>query len=162
MAILSNLVVHGASRFLNTAYFNDVSISGTASLASLSLSGDLSVTGTSTLTGHTTIGSYNNTSYSLSASSAIINSWIRTTGQTGWYNQSYGGGWYMADANYVRSYGKPVMMGHNLYFGNDSRYINTSGDAVLNSINNATDITTNNLNVANNLHATHFDLQTVA
>lgn len=68
----------------------------------------------------------------------------------------------MTDANYVRSYGKPVMMGHNLYFGNDSRYINTSGDAVLNSINNATDITTNNLNVANNLHATHFDLQTVA
>ncbi len=49
MAILSNLVVHGASRFLNTAYFNDVSISGTASLASLSLSGTLAVTGAATL-----------------------------------------------------------------------------------------------------------------
>lgn len=51
MAILSNLVVHGASRFLNTAYFNDVSISGTASLASLSLSGTLAVTGAATLSG---------------------------------------------------------------------------------------------------------------
>lgn len=64
--------------------------------------------------------------------------------------------------NYIRSYNKAVIMGHTLYFGNTNRYINTSGDAVLNSISNATNITTNNLSVSNNLHAAHFDLQTVA
>lgn len=31
-------------------------------------------------------------------------SWIRTHGTGGWYNQTYAGGWYMADATWVRSY----------------------------------------------------------
>lgn len=134
MAILNNLLVKSSSRFIGTSYFQDVSISGTATLSSLSLSGDLSVTGTSTLAGHVSIGGYNNASYGLSASSAIINSWIRTTGSTGWYNESHGGGWYMTDNNYVRSYGKPVMMGHNLYFNSTSYYVNTSGAASFSSI----------------------------
>ena len=50
------------------------------------------------------IGGYNNTSYALSASSAIINSWIRTTGSTGWYNETNGGGWYMTDTSWIRMY----------------------------------------------------------
>ena len=54
---------------------------------------------------------YTNTSYALSANTAIINSWIRTKGSTGWYNQDYEGGWYMADANWIRSYNsKPVLI----------------------------------------------------
>ena len=48
MAILKNLLVNGASRFIGKTYFSDVDISGTASLASLSLSGNLSVTGAAT------------------------------------------------------------------------------------------------------------------
>jgi Bacterial shufflon protein, N-terminal constant region len=31
--------------------------------------------------------------------------WHRTYGQTGWYNQTYGGGWHMADDIWIRSYG---------------------------------------------------------
>jgi hypothetical protein len=31
--------------------------------------------------------------------------WLRTTGNTGWYNETYGGGWYMTDPNWIRSYG---------------------------------------------------------
>ncbi len=30
--------------------------------------------------------------------------WHRTYGQTGWYNGTYGGGWYMIDSTWVRSY----------------------------------------------------------
>lgn len=30
--------------------------------------------------------------------------WLRTTGNVGWYSQGYGGGWYMEDSTYVRSY----------------------------------------------------------
>ena len=33
------------------------------------------------------------------------NGWYRTYGQKGWYNQTYGGGIYMADSTYVRTYG---------------------------------------------------------
>ncbi len=30
--------------------------------------------------------------------------WHRTYGDTGWYNGTYGGGWYMTDSNWVRAY----------------------------------------------------------
>ena len=50
------------------------------------------------------IGGYNNSNYSLSTSSFICDSWIRTTGPTGWYNETYGGGWYMSDNTYIRNY----------------------------------------------------------
>ena len=60
---------------------------------------------------------YTNTSYSLSASSAIINSWIRTKGSTGWYNEDYGGGWYMSDTTYVRAYNSK-----RIYTANSEQY----------------------------------------
>lgn len=50
------------------------------------------------------IGGYDNSNYSLSTSSFICDSWIRTTGSTGWYNETYGGGWYMNDNTYIRNY----------------------------------------------------------
>lgn len=31
--------------------------------------------------------------------------WFRSTGRTGWYSESYGGGWYMADSTWIRTYG---------------------------------------------------------
>ena len=167
--IASNIICRGASRFLNTAYFQDVQISGTATLSSLSLSGNLSVTGTSTLTGHVSIGGYNNTSYGLSTNSAIVNDWIRTVGQTGWYNETYAGGWYMTDANYIRSYNKPVLMGHNMYFGtagDTGYYVKTTGAAKFASVvaptGSIATLNSDNVSVSNNLHAAHFDLQTVA
>lgn len=44
--------------------------------------------------------------------------WIYTTGATGWYNETYGGGWNMSDATWIRSYnGKPVFMAGNFDTG---------------------------------------------
>ena len=37
-------------------------------------------------------------------SSIRCSDWFRSTGNTGWYHENYGGGWYMADANYIRNY----------------------------------------------------------
>jgi hypothetical protein len=51
------------------------------------------------------VGGYINNTYDLSANTAIINSWIRTMGDTGWYSESHGGGWYMSDNTWIRSYG---------------------------------------------------------
>lgn len=31
--------------------------------------------------------------------------WFRSTGNTGWYSESYGGGWYMTDSTWIRTYG---------------------------------------------------------
>ena len=53
--------------------------------------------------GGLTLG-YNNTSYVLSTSSFICNSWVRTTGSTGWFNETYSGGMYMTDTTWVRIY----------------------------------------------------------
>ena len=44
--------------------------------------------------------------------------WLRSSGDTGWYSESYGGGWYMTDGTYVRSYNsKPILVGNNIYVG---------------------------------------------
>lgn len=56
---------------------------------------------------------YINNSYAMSTSSFICNSWVRTKGSTGWYNEDYGGGWYMSDNVWIRSY------------NNKSVYVNT-------------------------------------
>lgn len=37
--------------------------------------------------------------------SAFANNWFRSIGNSGWYSQDYGGGWWMADSTWIRSYG---------------------------------------------------------
>lgn len=34
----------------------------------------------------------------------IASSWLRTRGQAGWYSETYDGGWYMIDSNWIRAY----------------------------------------------------------
>lgn len=38
------------------------------------------------------------------SNSVHVDGWLRSTGNVGWYNETYNGGIYMADANYVRTY----------------------------------------------------------
>lgn len=56
---------------------------------------------------------YTNDSYSLATASFICNSWIRTVGNTGWYNESYGGGWYMTDTTWIRNFGSKAVYLNN-------------------------------------------------
>ena len=56
---------------------------------------------------------YTNDSYSLATASFICNSWVRTVGATGWYSQTYGGGWYMADTTWIRNYGSKAVYLNN-------------------------------------------------
>ena len=54
---------------------------------------------------------YTNTSYVMSTNSFICNSWVRTKGSAGWYNEDYAGGWYMTDTKWIRSYNsKPTIL----------------------------------------------------
>lgn len=38
------------------------------------------------------------------ASDIYSQSWVRTVGATGWYSESYGGGWYMTDSTWLRAF----------------------------------------------------------
>lgn len=76
----------------------------------LGTNNDIKVDGSGTFT-KLRVGGYNHASYALSTQSFICNSWIRSVGATGWYNETYAGGWYMADATWIRAYnGKPVLI----------------------------------------------------
>jgi hypothetical protein len=68
---LGNLVVTGASRFLNKVYINDIEVSGTAGFT------NLAVSGTSTLTGAVTASS------TITATGDITTSGAIKTGITG-------------------------------------------------------------------------------
>ena len=41
----------------------------------------------------------------LTASTFYTNNWFRSHRSTGWYNETYGGGWFMTDATWMRCYG---------------------------------------------------------
>jgi hypothetical protein len=55
---------------------------------------------------------------------SYFGSWVRTYGSTGWYSQTYGGGWYMTDTSWLRAYnnksiftGGSIDLGGTLYYG---------------------------------------------
>lgn len=64
-----------------------------------------------------TFGNTDTNSYALNTASFICDSWVRTKGATGWYNEDYGGGWYMTDGTYVRVYNDK-----RVYNNNTSQY----------------------------------------
>lgn len=70
MAILKNLLVNGASRFIGDIYASDLLVSGSTTFSNIN-GNNISVTG--------------------SASAA---NWFISTGATGWKNSTYGGGIY--------------------------------------------------------------------
>lgn len=44
--------------------------------------------------------------------------WFRSRGNTGWYSEDYGGGWYMADSDWIRAYnGKGITTTGNMAIG---------------------------------------------
>lgn len=45
-----------------------------------------------------------NASGRITCADVYSSSWLRTVGQTGWYSESYGGGWYMTDNTWIRAY----------------------------------------------------------
>ena len=74
-----------------------------ADLFRVDQSGNASVGGTLTVSGITAA----NAGITVDGQTVIDDGagWHRTYGATGWYNGTYGGGWYMSDATWIRSYG---------------------------------------------------------
>ncbi|MFA6171254.1 MAG: shufflon system plasmid conjugative transfer pilus tip adhesin PilV [Patescibacteria group bacterium] len=55
------------------------------------------------------------------------NAWLRTTGTTGWYNETYGGGWYMFDSNWIRAFNNKNVWVDNVLGSNAGLTIGYSG-----------------------------------
>ena len=80
------------------------------------------------MTGVTTINTIDNP-----ASTIYTNNWFRSIGATGWYSETYGGGWYMSDTSWIRNWGsKAVYLNANLCVGNNAKIgIGTTSPAYL-------------------------------
>ena len=54
------------------------------------------------------VSASSNSGTSPTFSTAYTSNWFRSTGSTGWYSQTYGGGIYMTDSTYVRVYNSKI------------------------------------------------------
>ena len=78
-------------------------------------SGKLQFTGSVVINDYVGVGT-TSPAYKLDVNGDIhTNGWLRTTGNVGWYSQSYGGGWYMTDSTYIRTYGYKKVYSNNGY-----------------------------------------------
>jgi hypothetical protein len=59
--------------------------------------------------GFLSVGGSTSSTYALATPSFICDSWVRTKNASGWYNETYGGGWFMQDTTYVRSYNNKMV-----------------------------------------------------
>lgn len=59
----------------------------------------------------------------------VQDGWLRTTGSTGWYSESYGGGWHMTDSTWMRSYNdKPIYTAGGMYSPHANIFICASNE----------------------------------
>lgn len=74
--------------------------------------------------------------------------WLRSSGATGWYSETYGGGWWMTDDTYIRSFNGKSTRLDNLCLGSDNNsyrlYVN------------GTSLHTNTINIEPNTVAIDF------
>lgn len=150
--IASNILCNSVSRFLSTAYFNDISVSGTASLTSLSTSGDI-VAGGDLYSNTGNIYLHNNR---LAMYGTSGDNWLRINARTG---SNFTSGVYFG-SSIVRTDGTLQVGTSGAYLNSNST--NTTIANLITPIAAITTLNADNVSVSNNLHATHFDLQTVA
>lgn len=51
------------------------------------------------------VSASSNSGTSPTFNTCYTSNWFRSTGSTGWCSESYGGGWYMTDSTWIRTYG---------------------------------------------------------
>lgn len=74
------------------------------------------------------------TNYGIFTNTIRASDWFRSEGDTGWINQTYGGGWYMSDTYFIRCYGEK-----SVYLGGGS-YRNGGGGYAANNLTTASDV----------------------
>lgn len=78
-----------------------------------------------------------NTQTQPSVNTIYANNWFRSQGDSGWYNESYGGGIWMNDSNWIKTYGgKSFYCDNQIYSSNSIKMGNISLEYT-NEINNS-------------------------
>ena len=68
------------------------------------------------------VSASSNSGTSPTFSTAYTSNWFRSSGNTGWYNQTYGGGINMTDSTWIRTYGgKPFYCDNQIYSSDSIR-----------------------------------------
>lgn len=156
MAFLQNLIVTGSSKFLNKIYATDIEVSGT-----FETSGNLSVGGTLNITGNTTLNAV--TSTSISNSGSFTNhGGVELIHATPYIDFRFGKSTSDYTSRIIEEANGTITIKPNLKVG----ALATIPTATITTANittgNLNSGTAENFNVTNKLHATHFDLQSVA
>lgn len=80
--------------------------------------------GADNLGNHTATATLAMGGYGISSSAGTIRDanggWVRTYGNTGWYNGTHGGGWNMEDSTWIRAYGGKAIYTSNLLRADNS------------------------------------------
>ena len=101
-----------------------VTNSFTAGQTGASISGRLLVSGSSNVDG------------SVTANTFYAPNWFRSTGNSGWYNGTYGGGMYMVDTTWVRTYNSKGLVGNGVYSSGNLTVVN--GNVIANGTGTGT------------------------
>lgn len=64
----------------------------------------------------------------ITSSTIYTSNWFRSTGQTGWYSESYGGGWYMTDSTWLRTYNSKSIYSGSGVIRSDAGFQGIKGD----------------------------------
>ncbi|MES0488428.1 MAG: peptidase G2 autoproteolytic cleavage domain-containing protein [Leptospirales bacterium] len=91
LSVLKNGTIAGAAKVGSLSVTGNVGIGVDVPTSKLEVAGDIELSGK--------IKSGANTIRDAGGG------WLRTYNKTGWVSQTYGGGWYMADSSWIRSYG---------------------------------------------------------
>lgn len=87
------------------------------------------------------ISTSSNTQTQPSVNTIYANNWFRSQGSTGWYNESYGGGIFMQDSTWIRTWGsKSFYCNQQIYSSGSIRMSSLclQYDNEINNINNST------------------------
>ena len=156
MAFLQNLIVTGSSKFLNKIYATDIEVSGT-----FGTSGNLSVGGNLSVTGDSTLKAINGTSLNVS-NGTISAGAIELSHATPYIDFHFGKSTADYTSRIIESTSGTITITPNLKVGTSATIPTATITTANISTSNMSTGIAENLNVTNKLHATHFDLQSVA
>lgn len=156
MAFLQNLIVTGGSKFLNKIYATDIEVDGI-----FETSGNLSVGGTLDVAGTTTLKAVT-TTYIDNSGTFINRGGLELSHATPYIDFRFGKSTSDYTSRIIEEASGTITIKPNLKVGTSATIPTATITTANITTGNLDSGTADNFNVTNKLHATHFDLQSVA
>lgn len=104
-AKVANTLTFSAGRFSSKTYNGSSAITVNVPTHTSHLTNDSGFWTGTRYWANIAVSTSSSTGTSPTFSTAYTSNWFRSTGSTGWCSQTYGGGWYMSDSTWIRTYG---------------------------------------------------------